>query len=164
MIEATLDGHPVSPLVAPSIFCATAITHLFGGSGGREGAALQLGGSIANPMNIRLGRGLVFPGTREDTLRITAEIVEIHEKASAPKGESTKNWAGETVVREDKGRRLRAILALGSQDISSGATLHPLEEGIEFIIVDVAVLECNSINDIVDTGKDLVPLLLVLLH
>ena len=48
MIEATLDGHPVSPMVAPSIFCATALTHLFGGSGGREGAALQLGGSAAS--------------------------------------------------------------------------------------------------------------------
>ncbi len=48
IIEATLDGHPVSPLVAPSIFAATAITHLFGGSGGREGAALQLGGSTAS--------------------------------------------------------------------------------------------------------------------
>ena len=48
MIEATLDGHPVSPMVAPGIFLATAITHLFGGSGGREGAALQLGGSAAS--------------------------------------------------------------------------------------------------------------------
>ncbi|MBR2155836.1 MAG: chloride channel protein, partial [Clostridia bacterium] len=33
---------------APLIFISTAITHLFGGSAGREGAALQLGGSIAN--------------------------------------------------------------------------------------------------------------------
>ena len=48
MIEATLDGHPVNSMVAPSIFLATAITHLFGGSGGREGAALQLGGSAAS--------------------------------------------------------------------------------------------------------------------
>ena len=48
MIEATLDGHPVSPMVLPGIFTATAITHLFGGSGGREGAALQLGGSAAS--------------------------------------------------------------------------------------------------------------------
>ncbi len=48
IIEATLDGHPVSPLVAPGIFLATSITHLFGGSAGREGAALQLGGSIAS--------------------------------------------------------------------------------------------------------------------
>ena len=48
IIEAALDGHPVSVMVAPSIFLATAITHLFGGSAGREGAALQLGGSAAS--------------------------------------------------------------------------------------------------------------------
>lgn len=35
---------------APLIFISTAITHLFGGSAGREGAALQLGGSIANQL------------------------------------------------------------------------------------------------------------------
>ena len=33
--------------MAPLIFVSTAITQLFGGSAGREGAALQLGGSIA---------------------------------------------------------------------------------------------------------------------
>ena len=33
--------------MAPLIFIGTALTHLFGGSAGREGAALQLGGSIA---------------------------------------------------------------------------------------------------------------------
>ncbi len=35
---------------APLIFISTAITHLFGGSAGREGAAIQLGGSIGNKM------------------------------------------------------------------------------------------------------------------
>ena len=48
VIEAVLTGHPVSAMVAPSIFLSTAITHLFGGSAGREGAALQLGGSVAS--------------------------------------------------------------------------------------------------------------------
>lgn len=33
---------------APLIFAATIITHLFGGSAGREGAALQMGASIGN--------------------------------------------------------------------------------------------------------------------
>lgn len=33
---------------APLIFISTILTHLFGGSAGREGAALQLGGSIGN--------------------------------------------------------------------------------------------------------------------
>lgn len=35
---------------APMVFVATALTHLTGGSAGREGAALQLGGSIGNQL------------------------------------------------------------------------------------------------------------------
>ena len=50
IIDAILNGDPVNPLVAPVIFVATAITHLFGGSAGREGAALQLGGSVASKL------------------------------------------------------------------------------------------------------------------
>lgn len=48
IIDAVLKGEEVSPLVAPTIFLATATTHLFGGSAGREGAALQLGGAAAS--------------------------------------------------------------------------------------------------------------------
>ena len=36
--------------MAPLIFASTVITHLLGGSAGREGAALQLGGSIAGKL------------------------------------------------------------------------------------------------------------------
>ncbi len=36
--------------MAPLIFISTLVTHLFGGSAGREGAALQLGGSIGNAL------------------------------------------------------------------------------------------------------------------
>lgn len=36
---------PITFKMAPLIFVSTVITHLFGGSSGREGAALQLGGS-----------------------------------------------------------------------------------------------------------------------
>ena len=110
---------------------------------------LRLGGTIANPMNIRLGRGLVFPGTREDTVRLTAEIVEIHVKDSAPKN-STKNWAGLEVVREDKGRRLRAILAIGSQDVGDAATMIPLDEGVEM----VGCSSDHTIVDVTDTGRE----------
>ena len=40
----TQEGVPVQ--MAPAIFLSTTITHLLGGSAGREGAALQLGGSL----------------------------------------------------------------------------------------------------------------------
>ena len=48
IIDAILDNKQVNPLIAPVIFAASSITHLFGGSAGREGAALQLGGSSAS--------------------------------------------------------------------------------------------------------------------
>ncbi len=48
IIDSVLENEFVSPLIAPAIFLATSITHLFGGSAGREGAALQLGGSMAS--------------------------------------------------------------------------------------------------------------------
>ena len=50
IIEAVLNGEKLNPLIAPVIFLATSITHLFGGSAGREGAALQLGGATASAM------------------------------------------------------------------------------------------------------------------
>ena len=50
IIDAVLNGEEVNPLIAPVIFLATAVTHLFGGSAGREGAALQLGGSVASKL------------------------------------------------------------------------------------------------------------------
>ena len=112
---------------------------------------LRIGGSIANPMNIRTNRGVTFPGLREDTITLTAEIVEIHEKASALKQCSTKNWAGETVVREDKGRRIRAILALGSQDISNASTLIPVDSGVEI----VGCSSDHTIVDVTDCGRTL---------
>ena len=48
IIDAVRTPNGVPIVLAPLIFVSTVITHLFGGSAGREGAALQLGGSIAN--------------------------------------------------------------------------------------------------------------------
>ena len=50
LIDAVLHEDDVSPMVAPLIFIVTNITHLFGGSAGREGAALQLGGSVGSSL------------------------------------------------------------------------------------------------------------------
>ena len=58
-------------------------------------------------------------------------------------GRLNRGDKGETVKQEDKGRRLRAILALGSQDIADASDLIPLEEGI-------SVVGCSSDHTIVD--------------
>lgn len=57
MVLSTIHAETELPFkMAPLIFISTIITHLFGGSAGREGAALQLGGSIGN----QLGRWFRF--------------------------------------------------------------------------------------------------------
>ena len=48
VLSAIHSGDKLPLRMAPLIFISTLITHLFGGSAGREGAALQLGGSIGN--------------------------------------------------------------------------------------------------------------------
>lgn len=54
IISSIRSDEKVTSVTAPLIFISTVITHLLGGSAGREGAALQLGGSIGN----KLGRML----------------------------------------------------------------------------------------------------------
>ena len=46
IIDAVQLGNPVPLALVPAMFISTVITHLFGGSAGREGAALQIGGSL----------------------------------------------------------------------------------------------------------------------
>lgn len=48
VLSAIHSGDELPLRMAPLIFISTLLTHLFGGSAGREGAALQLGGSIGN--------------------------------------------------------------------------------------------------------------------
>ncbi len=48
IIDSIHFGDRVPLTLLPTIYLATVITHLFGGSAGREGAALQIGGSIGN--------------------------------------------------------------------------------------------------------------------
>ena len=51
LVISTIHAETEIPLrMAPLIFISTLLTHMFGGSAGREGAALQLGGSIGNQL------------------------------------------------------------------------------------------------------------------
>ena len=50
IIRSVRDGKHLRLRTAPLIFVSTVLTHFAGGSAGREGAALQLGGSISNSL------------------------------------------------------------------------------------------------------------------
>jgi len=64
MDEIHEPGAGVPVRMAPFVLAGTLITHLFGGSAGREGTAVQMGGSIAAGM----GRILKFQGADLRTL------------------------------------------------------------------------------------------------
>lgn len=57
VLLAVRSPEPLPARMGPLIFAATALTHLFGGSAGREGAALQLGGSLGYGFGRLLKRG-----------------------------------------------------------------------------------------------------------
>lgn len=60
VIDSVRSGERLPLVMAPLIFTATVITHLLGGSSGREGAALQIGGSIG------AGLSRLIPLTEKD--------------------------------------------------------------------------------------------------
>lgn len=110
---------------------------------------LRIGGFIANPITMRTGRGVTVAGMREDSLTLEAEIIEVREKPSVPTGAPTKNWAGKQTIAVDRGRRIRAILAVGEQDVGMHTALIPLDEGVEI----VGGSSDHTIVDLTDASK-----------
>ena len=53
-VSAGEAGKPLPLNLSVSMFFGTVLTHLFGGSAGKEGAALQIGGGLAAIVNNRL--------------------------------------------------------------------------------------------------------------
>ncbi len=70
---------------------------------------------------ITLGRNVLdrspWPGTRQDTFRVVAEIVEIECKPSVPIGCRGQDAFGGFTDFVDRGKRLRAICNIGRQDV-----------------------------------------------
>ncbi|QSQ21309.1 chloride channel protein [Pyxidicoccus parkwayensis] len=66
VLDAVHEGDAQVPLrMAPMVLAGTVLTHLFGGSAGREGTAVQMGGSLADVLARRLGVG---PDARREML------------------------------------------------------------------------------------------------
>lgn len=56
VVDTVADGGPPIPTrMAPMVLFGTVATHLFGGSAGREGTAVQIGASLADLVATRLG-------------------------------------------------------------------------------------------------------------
>ena len=54
ILKSLKGDRKVSPLLLPAVFLSSLLTHLFGGSAGREGAALQMGGAVSSLLSNKL--------------------------------------------------------------------------------------------------------------
>ena len=77
IIESANDGEKVPKRLASLTFIFTCITHLFGGSVGREGTAVQIGGSLTSNVADYLG----FKNNDRSVLhsvRFSAHRLQVH--------------------------------------------------------------------------------------
>ena len=95
---------------------------------------------------IVLGRNVIdrspWPGTRQDTFKLVAEVVEVERKPSMPIGDRGQDAFGGLPEFEDRGVHLRAICNLGRQDVAI--------DGIEPLMKGVSVLGGSSDHLILD--------------
>lgn len=113
-----------------------------GGATTRSLIALEGGLFPKRINNLRIGEGyllgsdkssgVIIPWLRQDTMELEAELVEVRKKPTKPIGEIGRDAFGNVPHFEDRGNRLRGILAVGKQDVHIGG-LVPLDDGVDII-------------------------------
>ncbi len=92
--------------------------------------------------NLRIGEALLLgqeavqrqpiEGAHRDVFSVETEVIEVKKKPSVPTGETGQDAFGQLPTFEDRGDHLRAIVALGRQDVDPDG-LRPEMEGVEII-------------------------------
>lgn len=111
-------------------------------SGGNSSSLpLLLSGHLPPVTQLRLGESIVLgretvarqpvPGAHLDCFQLQAEIIELKRKPSIPIGEIGQDAFGGTPVFEDRGLHMRAIAALGRQDVAIDSLEAP--PGVEIL-------------------------------
>ncbi|NLK07469.1 MAG: hypothetical protein GX316_02075 [Firmicutes bacterium] len=97
---------------------------------------------LSIPAHLRFGESILLgkdvltnepiAGTSQDAFRLFGEVIEMNYKPSLPTGTVLKNAFDDKLVFKDFGTHLRAIVALGRQDLGAGR-LYPKHAGIEVL-------------------------------
>lgn len=90
----------------------------------RIGEAMLLGSDVTRMRTI--------PYLRSDAFLLEAEIVEVRRKPSIPIGEIGADAFGHVPHFEDRGKRLRAIVGIGRQDVVP-EDLTPVDDGVSIL-------------------------------
>lgn len=110
---------------------------------------------------ILLGRNVLdrspWPGTRQDTVRIVAEVVEVEHKPSIPIGIRGQDAFGGLADFVDRGIRKRAICNIGRQDVVVDG-IQPEDHGILVLggSSDHLVLDVEEAHTAVKVGDEVV--------
>jgi predicted amino acid racemase len=107
----------------------------------RVGEAILLGTDVTAARRV--------PYLRGDAFELRAEVVECKRKPSKPEGPRGRNAAGERPSFDDRGRRDRAVLALGEQDAVVD-DLDPLADGVEVL----GASSDHTVLDVEDAARD----------
>ena len=101
---------------------------------------------------LRIGEGILLgkeavcredvPGCSGDAFMLKAEVIELQRKPSKPRGEIGQDAFGNVPYFEDRGMRMRALLALGRQDIDPEGLI-PLDPGIGILGASSDHLICD---------------------
>ncbi len=108
---------------------------------------------------IILGRNVLdrtpLKGTRQDGLRVVAEVIEIERKPSIPMGPRGQDAFGGQVEFVDRGVRLRALLNLGRQDVDIDG-LTPEDPGVIVLggSSDHLVLDVSDAHQTLSLGSE----------
>ncbi|HWJ04035.1 MAG TPA: alanine/ornithine racemase family PLP-dependent enzyme, partial [Verrucomicrobiae bacterium] len=139
-------------------------------SGGNSSSlGLLFGGKLPEGItHLRIGEGILLgretvnrnplPGAYQDAFILKAEVVEVQVKSSVPKGEIGQDAFGNIPVFTDTGPMMRAIVALGRQDVPSEG-IYPLDNRLSIVgassdhlIIDASKRPGIRVGDIVRFG------------
>jgi ornithine racemase len=114
----------------------------------RIGEAITLGRNVLD--------GSPWPGTRQDTIRVVAEVIEVERKPSIPVGPRGKDAFGDNVEFVDRGVRRRALCNIGRQDVVVSG-LRPEDPGVIVLggTSDVLVLDVEDAAEVIGIGDEL---------
>ncbi|HCC33497.1 MAG TPA: alanine racemase [Clostridiales bacterium] len=101
---------------------------------------------------ILLGRepstGRPVAGTGADAFRVQVEVIEVKRRPSLPRGQVARDAFGREPRYQDRGERLRALGAIGVQDLGAGS-IAPEAPGIEVL----GASSDHLILDVTETGS-----------
>ncbi len=113
--------------------------HLLSGGNSANLPLLASGGMPPEINHLRIGEAITlgrnvldrspWPGTRQDTIRVVAEVIEVERKPSVPIGPRGQDAFGGQTEFVDRGIRRRAICNIGRQDVVVDG-VEPEDKGI----------------------------------